>query len=182
MQSRREALTAARALAAGTALLNEVVAAPQNPAAQVQDRSSTIRITRLRATLLSPAVFIKIETNHGITGWGEIKGVDPRVARPLVESLYELLDNENPTRIEHLWQKIYRAHRDIRGGAFMVHTLAGIDMALWDITGKLRGVPVHRLLGGPTRDKIRIYPTAKAHKVPPHGIYDHSGNPSTSEE
>ena len=178
MQSRREALTAASALAAGTALLNEVVAAPQNPAAQVQDRSSTIRITRLRATMLSPAVFIKIETNHGITGWGEIKGVDPRVAKPLVESLYELLDNENPTRIEHLWQKIFRAHRNIRGGAFMIHTLAGIDMALWDITGKLWGVPVYRLLGGPCRDRIRVYHTPQAVKVPPHGIYDHSGNPN----
>ena len=52
----------------------------------------------------------------------------------------------------------------MRGGPFMVHTLSAIDMALWDITGKLRGVPVYRLLGGPTRDKIRMYPTPKAHQ------------------
>ena len=83
----------------------------------------------------------------------------------LAQSLFELLDGENPTRIEYLWQKLYRAHRDMRGGPFMVHTISGIDMALWDITGKLWGVPVYRLLGGPCRDRIRIYPTPKAHKV-----------------
>jgi galactonate dehydratase len=163
---------------AANALVNDVVGGAQNPAAQVGDRTSSIRITRLRATLVSPAVYVKIETNHGVVGWGEIKAVDPRVAKPLVESLFELLDGENPTRIEHLWQKIYRAHRDIRGGAFMVHTLAGIDMALWDITGKLWGVPVYRLLGGPCRDRIRVYHTPQAVKVPPHGIYDHSGTPA----
>jgi galactonate dehydratase len=107
-----------------------------------------------------------------------VKAVDPRVARVLAQALYELIDGENPTRIEYLWQKIYRAHRDIRGGPFLVHTLAGIDMALWDITGKLWDVPVYRLLGGPCRDRIRVYHTAKAVKVPPHGIYEHSGSPA----
>src|SRR5207247_3135444 len=134
------------------------------------DSASSIRITALRARWVGPIVYVKIETNQGISGWGDLKAVDPRPAKALVESLFELLDGENPTRIEHLWQKIYRAHRDIRGGPFMCHTIAGIDMALWDITGKLWGVPVYRLLGGPCRDKVRVYPTTKAHKVPPHGI------------
>src|SRR6516162_2655501 len=116
MRSRRDVLKTAGALAAGTALLNDAVGAQQNPAAQVADRSSTIRITRLRATWVNPCVFVKIETNHGIVGWGDIKGVDPRVSKPLAESLYELIDGENPTRIEHLWQKIFRSHRDMRGG------------------------------------------------------------------
>ena len=60
----------------------------------------------------------------------------------------------------------------------MVHTLAAIDIALWDLTGKLWGVPVYRLLGGPTRDRIRVYHTDKAVKVPPHGVYEHSGVPA----
>jgi galactonate dehydratase len=89
-----------------------------------------------------------------------------------------LLKDENPTRIEHLWQKLYRAHRDIRGGPFMVHVIAGIDIALWDLAGKLWGVPVYSLLGGPVRDRIRVYHTPKAQKVPPHGIYEHSGTPA----
>lgn len=99
-----------------------------------------------------------------MTGWGEIDQLEPNVAIALAKALFELLDGENPTRIEHLWQKLYRAHRDMRGGPFMVHTIAGIDMALWDIAGKLWGTPVYRLLGGPTRDKIRVYPSAKATK------------------
>src|SRR5581483_928824 len=157
---------------------NEAVGAEQNPAAQVGDRTSSIRIRRLHATWVGATVYVKIETNHGIVGWGEIKAVDPRVAKPLVESLYQLLDDENPTRIEHLWQKIYRAHRDIRGGPFLVHTLAGIDQALWDITGKLWGVPVYRLLGGPVRDRIRVYHTPKAIKVPNPGYFEHSSGPA----
>src|SRR5947207_11793988 len=60
----------------------------------------------------------------------------------------------------------------------MVHTLAGIDIALWDIAGKLWDAPVYRLLGGPTRDRIRVYHTPKAVKVPPHGVYEHSGTPA----
>jgi galactonate dehydratase len=164
--------------AAGLAWAQSAVADDQNPAAQVADRSSTIRITGMKTYWVGPVVYVKIETNHGVSGWGDLKGVDPRPAKVLAESLFELIDGENPTRIEHLWQKLYRAHRDIRGGALMVHTLAAIDIALWDLAGKLWNVPVYRLLGGPTRDRIRVYHTDKAQKVPPHGIYEHSGTPA----
>ena len=180
--NRRQLFASLGAAAAGHALLADTVAAENSPAAQVGDRTTTLRITGLRATWVNPCVFIRIETNHGIVGWGDIKGVDPRVAKPLVESLYQLIDGENPTRIEHLWQKIFRAHRDIRGGPFMMHTLAGIDMALWDITGKLWGVPVYRMLGGPTRDRIRVYHTPQARKVPSPGSFEHSGTPADIEK
>jgi galactonate dehydratase len=175
---RRDCLAAAAALAAGAAALNEAVGADRNPAAQVADRTSTLRITGMRTFWVGPQVYLRIGTNHGVVGWGEVKAVDPRVAKVLAEVLFELIDGENPTRIEYLWQKIYRAHRDIRGGPFMVHTLAGIDMALWDLTGKLWGVPVYHMLGGPCRDRIRVYHTPKAVKVPPHGIYEHSSSPA----
>jgi galactonate dehydratase len=171
--SRREVLAAAGLVAAGTALLADAA----KPAA-VEDRSSSIKITKMKTYWAGPAVFLKIETNHGVTGWGEVKGVDPRVSKPLAEALYDLIDGENPTRTEHLWQKIFRAHRDIRGGPFMIHTLAGIDMALWDIAGKLWNTPVYRLLGGPARDRIRVYHTKFAKKLPPGGPYGHSGSPA----
>lgn len=175
---RRGLLAGLGTAAAGVAFLNQVVGDEQNPAAQVADRSSSIRITGMKTYWVGPVVYLKIETNHGISGWGDLKGVDPRPAKVLAESLFELINGENPTRIEHLWQKLYRAHRDMRGGPLMVHTIAAIDIALWDLAGKLWNVPVYRLLGGPTRDRIRVYHTDKAQKVPPHGIYEHSGTPA----
>lgn len=176
--SRRGLLGAVGAWAGGVALLQDAVAQERNPAAQVEVRGSNVKITALRAYWVGPVVYVKIETNVGVSGWGDLKGLDPRPAKPLVESLFELLDGENPTRIEHLWQKLFRAHRNVRAGTLMVHALAAIDMALWDIAGKLYGAPVYRLLGGPTRDRIRVYHTDKAIKVPPHGIYDHAGTPA----
>jgi galactonate dehydratase len=176
--TRRGVLGALGAVAGGVALVNHAVAADNNHAAQVGDATSTIRITGLRTHRVQHKVYVELQTSHKVTGWGEVSALVPTVAEELAKALFELLDGENPTRIEHLWQKLYRAHRDIRGGPFMGHTLAGIDMALWDLTGKLWGVPVYRLLGGPTRDRIRVYPTAKAHKVPPHGIYEHAGSPT----
>src|SRR5437763_3018340 len=178
----REMFTALGAVAAGQALLADAVAQERNPAALVEDRSSTIKITKMRATRLGPTVFVKIETNHGVVGWGEIKGVDPKVSKPLAESLFDLIDGENPTRIEHIWQKLYRAHRDIRGGPFMVHTIAGIDIALWDLAGKLWNTPDYRLLGGPPRTRIRVYHTPQAKQIPPGGPYEHSLTPAEVEK
>ena len=174
---RRQWLASAAALATGATLIADLCEGADNPAANVEDRGSDIKITSLRAVPLGGYLFVKIETNKGVFGWGETAGLEPKAAIALCDSLFTLLDGENPTRIEYLWQKLYRAHRDIRGGPFMVHTISAIDMALWDITGKLWGAPVYRLLGGPTRDKIRFYSNAKAWKSPPMGIYENSGNP-----
>jgi galactonate dehydratase len=184
MTSRRDWLSALGAGAGFTAAgLNDVLGADEvnNPAANVADRTTTIKITKLTATPVMRKVFLKIETNHGVTGWGEIDQLEPFVAATLARSLFELLDGENPTRIEHLWQKIFRAHRNLRGGPFLTHTLAGIDMALWDITGKLWGVPVYRLLGGPSREKLRFYPTPTATKIGA-GPQPFSGTPQQIEE
>lgn len=180
MWNRRQLLTSLGAVAAAQTILTDSVSAADNPAANVTDRTSSIKITKITPTPFNHKVYIKLETNYGVTGWGEIDQLEVNVASALVHSLFELIDGENPTRIEYLWQKIYRSHRDIRGGPFMTHTLAGIDMALWDITGKLWGVPVYRLLGGPTRDKVRVYPSAKATKVGA-GPQPFSGTPAQIE-
>ena len=160
--------------AAGLALLRDVNG---DEAKAVEDKGSSIKISALKAFPVGPKTFVKIETSHNVSGWGEITGLEPKVAADLAESLFELLDGENPTRIEHLWQKLFRSHRDMRGGPFMTHTISAIDMALWDITGKLYGVPVYRLLGGPTRDKIRMYPSPKAIKIGTGGPHPFSGDP-----
>jgi galactonate dehydratase len=181
MMDRRQMLASMGSAAAGLALLQDAVGQDQNPAAQVEDKGSAIRITSLKAMPVARKAYLKIETSMKVTGWGEMTGLEPTVACALAHSLFELLDGENPTRVEHLWQKIYRSHRDMRGGSFMTHVLSAIDMALWDITGKLYGVPVYRLLGGPTRDKIRLYPNEKAHKAGTGGPHPWSGTPKDVE-
>jgi galactonate dehydratase len=172
--NRRDLLATAGA-ALGLSMLNDVARA-DNPAANVEDRGAKIKITALSGFRVAQKAFLKIETDAKITGWGEVTGLEPDVAIALAKSLFELLDGENPTRIEHLWQKLYRSHRDMRGGPFMTHVLSAIDMALWDITGKAWGVPVHRLLGGPTRDWIRLYPHDKAFKIGTGGPHPAAGD------
>ncbi|HZE96342.1 MAG TPA: mandelate racemase/muconate lactonizing enzyme family protein [Planctomycetota bacterium] len=174
---RRRLISAVGAVAASGVLLSPAVSQDNNPAAQVEDRGSAIRISALTALSAGTKAYLKIETSQKVTGWGEVTGLDPAVACALARSLFELLDGENPTRIEHLWQKLYRSHRDMRGGPFMTHVISAIDMALWDITGKLYGVPVYRLLGGPCRDRIRVYTTPKAVKVSAGGPKPWSGTP-----
>src|SRR3569623_66222 len=120
--ARRDLLTGFGAAAAGMAFVNQAVGQEKNPAAQVVDRASSIRITAMKLYWVGPIVYMKIETNHGVSGWGDLKGVDPRPAKVLAQSLFELIEGETPTRIEYIWQKLYRAHRDIRGGPLMVHT------------------------------------------------------------
>src|SRR4051812_34802214 len=159
--SRRTLLASLGCVAVGEILESGVARADDSPGSQVAERTSSIRVSGMQATICRDRVYVKLDTNHGISGWGEVKGVVPTVAHALVKSLFELLDGQNPTRIEHLWQSMYRAERNQRGGGLMVHAISGIDMALWDITGKLWGVPVYRLLGGPLRDKIRVYPAQK---------------------
>lgn len=179
--SRRHLLGSLGGVAAANYMFKDSLAAQEQAAASVQDRTSALKITSLRGLPAGRKCYVKIETNFGISGWGEITGLEPNIAAKLAESLFELLDQQNPTRIEHLWQKIFRSHRDMRGGPFMVHTLSAIDMALWDITGKAWGVEVYRLLGGPCRDKIRMYPSKKAQKLGTGGPHPFSGNPSDIE-
>lgn len=171
--SRREVLAAGGTIAAAGFLMAQHAAGAED----VADRGSDIKIAALKTFPAGPKLFVRIDTNKGVSGWGEVTGSEPRVSAVMAESLFELLDQENPTRIEYLWQKLYRAHRDIRGGAVITHVISAIDMALWDITGKLWGVPVYRLLGGPCRDKIRMYPTPKAHKAGTGGPHPLSADP-----
>lgn len=147
----------------------------------VIDRAASIRVSSLQAINAGRKGYVKLETSAGITGWGEINNMVTPVACSLAESLGELVIGENPTRVEHLWQRMYRAHRNLRGGGLMTHVISGIDMALWDIAGKLHGVPVYRLLGGPCREKIWMYPSPKAIKISPGSARYHAGSPQEIE-
>ena len=96
---RREVLRAGGVLALAHTMFADIGAAQTNPARVVEDRASSIRITKLEATSVDPKVFVKITTNQGIFGWGEISNVEPDVAAALARSMFEMLDGQNPTRI-----------------------------------------------------------------------------------
>jgi len=145
------------------------------------DRAASLRITSVQAYPLGMKGFVRIDTAAGLVGWGEINNVETRVACALAESLGEVVIGENPTRTEHLWQRMFRAHRNLRGGGLMLHTIAAIDMALWDIAGKAWDTPVYRLLGGPCRERIWMYPSSTAIKTGPGGPLPFSATPAEIE-
>ncbi len=119
---------------------------------------SPIRITRLETLMVQPRwLFLKIHTDAGIVGLGEpiVEGRAETVATAIRE-IEPYLKGKDPRRVVHHWQAIYR-HAFYRGGPILTSALSGIDMALWDIKGKALGVPVCELLGGPTRDRVRVY-------------------------
>jgi len=102
-------------------------------------------------------VFVKVETDAGITGIGEasVEGKEQAVCAA-VNDLSRQLIGRDPRRIEQNWQILYR-HGFWRGGIVLNSALSGIEQALWDIAGKDLGVPVYRLLGGACRDRIQLY-------------------------
>ncbi|MEK4014935.1 galactonate dehydratase [Peribacillus sp. FSL M8-0224] len=102
-------------------------------------------------------LFLKIETDEGIVGWGEpvIEGKAATV-KAAVDELMENLIGKDPLDIEDHWNLMYRAGF-YRGGPILMSAISGIDQALWDIKGKYYNAPVHQLLGGKARDSIKVY-------------------------
>ncbi|MGI6256110.1 MAG: galactonate dehydratase [Acutalibacter sp.] len=101
--------------------------------------------------------FVEIVTDSGLSGWGEavLEG-HARAVLSCVEEMRDYLIGSDPARIEDLWTVLYRAGF-YRGGGVLMSAISGIDQALWDIKGKTFGVPAYQLLGGPCRDRMRVY-------------------------
>jgi galactonate dehydratase len=117
-----------------------------------------VKITRIETFRVPPRwLFCRVETDDGVVGWGE-PVVEGRAAtvRTAVEELSGYLIGADPLRIEDHWQVLSKGGF-YRGGPVLSSALAGIDQALWDIAGKARGAAVHELLGGPVRDRARVY-------------------------
>ncbi|WEG13315.1 galactonate dehydratase [Pullulanibacillus sp. KACC 23026] len=102
-------------------------------------------------------LFLKIETDEGITGWGEpvVEGRAETVGAA-VKELMEYLVGKDPLRIEDHWSTMYRSGF-YRGGPILMSAISGIDQALWDIKGKYFNAPIYQLLGGACRDSIKVY-------------------------
>ncbi len=117
-----------------------------------------MKVTKLTTYRLAPRwMFLKIETDEGVTGWGEpvIEG-RARSVETAVNELSEYVIGKDPSRINDIWQAMYRAGF-YRGGPILMSAIAGIDQALWDIKGKVLNAPVYELLGGLVRDRMKMY-------------------------
>jgi L-alanine-DL-glutamate epimerase-like enolase superfamily enzyme len=108
---------------------------------------------------------IKVYTDEGIVGIGEVDSapeavhalVNRQSSHAIAGSLHELLVGEDPREVERLWRKMYRGLIYVGRRGIALHALSGIDIALWDVKGKAEGKPVHELLGGAKRDRVRAY-------------------------
>lgn len=136
-------------------------AAQRTDAAAIGPRDQ-IKVTKIESFVLTNSwVFVKISTDAGVTGWGEMLKDDAKACAAGALEVGDYLVGQDPTRVVHHWQAIHRG-AFYRGGPIKTAILSGIDQALWDITGKVHGVPVYKLLGGPTRDRVRVYGTVSA--------------------
>jgi galactonate dehydratase len=126
-------------------------------------KAQAMKITRIETHVCHARmrnwVFVKVLTDqHGLFGWGEATlEWHTRAVVGAVEDIAELITGEDPTRIEHLWQMMYRQHFWHGHGIVRATAIAGIDLALWDILGKVAGLPCAKLWGGPVRDHVRTY-------------------------
>ncbi|MEU7081183.1 MULTISPECIES: galactonate dehydratase [Streptomyces] len=117
-----------------------------------------MKISRIETFAVPPRwLLCRVETDDGVVGWGE-PVVEGRAAtvRTAVHELSELLVGQDPLRIEDHWQTMTKGSF-YRGGPVLSSAVSGLDQALWDIAGKVYGAPVHQLLGGPVRDRVRAY-------------------------
>jgi L-alanine-DL-glutamate epimerase-like enolase superfamily enzyme len=120
------------------------------------------------------ALIVRIHTDAGITGIGEVDSI-PLVAKAIIEApashkiasgLRALLIGEDPLAIRRLWDRMYDGtiYFGRRGAA--IHAISGVDIALWDIAGKAAGKPVHELLGGARRDRVKAYASTLMPETP----------------
>jgi galactonate dehydratase len=126
-----------------------------------------MKITSVRPWLIKSAasywgefLFVEVNTDEGITGWGEITTTTKIANRALTAMLRQIsltLAGEDATHIERLWHKLFRSFTYMGSRGAAVECLSAIDIALWDIRGKAIGKPVYELLGGPVRDEIALY-------------------------
>ncbi len=121
------------------------------------DPGESIKVTNIESFVLKNSwVFVKISTDAGISGWGEMLKDDAKACAAGALEVADYLVGQDPRPVVRHWQAIHRG-AFYRGGPIKTAISSGIDQALWDITGKCYGVPVYKLLGGPTRDRVRVY-------------------------
>lgn len=124
-------------------------------------KGSDVKIDRMRVFMTRdkdrPRVVVALDTDDGLTGWGECYNHGPDLALPpLLDYLYGFLAGQDPTRVDYLVNYMLQQSR-FPPGALGLAAISGLDHCLWDLAAKAAGVPVYKLLGGEVRDRVRVY-------------------------
>lgn len=117
-------------------------------------------LVKAEGTFWGEYFFVEVETDEGVTGWGEITTTTKmanRAVAGMIRQVNELLVGEDPSKIERIWHKLFRAFTYMGSRGATCQVISGIDIALWDIRGKVLGQPIYDLLGGAVRDTISLY-------------------------
>jgi L-alanine-DL-glutamate epimerase-like enolase superfamily enzyme len=153
--NRQEFLRTGSFLGLGLCLANRAVA---QPPAEKKKAASGVKITGVKTYVHPTACFVEIETDAGVSGWGEGDHDHiPIVAKAIREVGAKYLIGEDPFDSEYLWNHIFYLGEDLGTNGLATGALAGIDNALWDLKGRLLNQPVHHLLGSNKADKIKVY-------------------------
>src|SRR5689334_7126899 len=145
------------ALASGALYSLDALFTAERTSAAAVGPNDKVKVTKVESFVLKNSwVFVKISTDAGLVGWGEMLKDDAKACAAGAEEVARYLVGQDPRRVVHHWQAIHRG-AFYRGGPIKTAISSGIDQALWDITGKAFGVPVYKLFGGPTRDRVRVY-------------------------
>jgi galactonate dehydratase len=144
-------------IGSGTLLGMDALFTAERTDAAAVGPNDAIKVTKIESFVLKNSwVFVKVSTDAGIVGWGEMLKDDAKACAAGALEVGDYLIGQDPCRVVHHWQAIHRG-AFYRGGPIKTAITSGIDQALWDIKGKVYGVPVYKLLGGPTRDRVRVY-------------------------
>ncbi len=161
---RREVLKTSAAVLGGAFMGSDSAAEAEVRNVNTNSSPSNLKITDLRVATVakpgpSPCTIIRVDTNQGVYGLGEVRdGASPTYALMLKSRIL----GENPLRIDYLFRKI----KQFGGPARQAGGVVSIEIALWDIAGKVYGAPIYQMLGGKFRDRIRIYADTTESKDP----------------
>ncbi len=157
---RRDFLTKFGPAAAGAAVLAKPFLDPDTTKDTLYPNpgKTGIKITNVKTFTLHKAILVKLETNAGISGWGESSPNSRKVIEAFIHhTMKELLIGRDPFNIEPIWDRLFWENHDLGPAGALPYAIAGIDLALWDIKGKVLDQPVYNLLGGQYRKEMPAY-------------------------
>ena len=132
----------------------------QTPAARTATPTSTpdVKITDVRAYIVDRAILVEVVSDAGVSGWGECAFDGGTLMKTFVDSLLKKeVVGKNPFDVRKLWDWMFFENHDLGPGGALPNAIAGVDIALWDLKGRLLGQPIYNLLGGRYRDRIAAY-------------------------